>query len=120
MDYEYRCGCRTTPRLMRTAARSNTAHRAKLPAQLIRNAQVPAGIELIVLGDTAFDAKCVRAACDERGYFWIVPVNANRVFSAKKNGTPPRQDEVNSDVSRPQRGKRGPQCGHGHARLLLK
>ena len=93
---------------------------AQLAAQLIRDAQVPAGIELIVLGDTAFDAKCVRAACDERGYFWIVSVNANRVFSAKKNGTPPRRDEVNSDVSRPQRGKRGPQCGHGHARLLLK
>jgi hypothetical protein len=63
---------------------------AMLAAQLIRDAQVPAGIELIVLGDTAFDAKCVRAACDERGYFWIVPVNANRVFSAKKNGKRPR------------------------------
>lgn len=63
---------------------------AQLAAQLIRDVQVPAGIELIVLGDTAFDAKCVRAACSERGYFWIVPVNANRVFSAKKSGKRPR------------------------------
>ena len=36
------------------------------------------------------------------------------------NGTPPRWDEVSTDVSRLQREKRGPQCGHGHARLLLK
>lgn len=63
---------------------------AQLAAQLIRDAQVPVGIELVVLGDTAFDAKCVRAACDEYGYFWIVPVNANRVFSAKENGNRPR------------------------------
>lgn len=63
---------------------------AQLAAQLICDAQVPAGIELIVLGDTAFDAKCVRAACRERGYFWIVPVNTNRVFAAKKRGKRPR------------------------------
>lgn len=63
---------------------------AQLAAQLIRDAQVAAGIELIVLGDTAFDAKCVRTACQERGYFWIVPVNTSRVFSAKKNGKRPR------------------------------
>jgi hypothetical protein len=72
------------------AKRHKIKHRtqARLAAQLIRDAQVPRGVELIVLGDTAFDAKTVRAACDERGYFWIVPVNANRVFSGKKGKRP--------------------------------
>lgn len=63
---------------------------AQLAAQLIRDIQVPAAAELIVLGDTAFDAKSVRTACREHGYFWIVPVNANRVLSAKKKGKRPR------------------------------
>lgn len=56
-----------------------------LAAELIRQASIPAGVRVVVLGDTAFDAKCIRAACAERGFTWIVPVNPERVLAGRKS-----------------------------------
>src|SRR5205823_9452138 len=42
---------------------------------------VPAGARVVVLGDTAFEAKVIRAACDERGWLWVVPINPERVLA---------------------------------------
>lgn len=52
----------------------------ELAAMLIRCAPIPEGADVLVLGDTAFEAKSVRAACDQRGYEWIVPLNPERVL----------------------------------------
>ena len=49
---------------------------------------VPEGVSLTVVGDTAFDAKVIRQACDQRGYQWIVPCNANRVFNSRRSQRP--------------------------------
>jgi hypothetical protein len=57
---------------------------AELAAALIRELWLPASVHPIVLGDTAFDAKTVRAACRERGFHWITPVNPERVLEGPK------------------------------------
>lgn len=58
---------------------------AELAAEMIRELPTPdsAG-RVIVVGDTAFDAKSVRAACGARQFAWIVPANAERVLAGPK------------------------------------
>lgn len=56
----------------------------ELAAQLVRTVQVPEGAAVVVLGDTAFDAKDIRAACAERDWPWIVPCNPERVMEQAK------------------------------------
>lgn len=60
----------------------------QLAAELIRRAPIPATAEVVVLGDTAFDAKVIRAACAERGYSWVVPMNPERVLAGPKGNRP--------------------------------
>jgi hypothetical protein len=57
-------------------------------AELIRTVMVPAGAEVVVLGDTAFDADSIRNACNERSFYWIVPVNPERVLAGAKGQRP--------------------------------
>ena len=54
-------------------------------AELIRQVPIPVGARAYVLGDTAFDAKCIRQACAERGFSWIVPANPERVLAGRKS-----------------------------------
>ena len=56
----------------------------ELAADLIRELPVPEGAEVVVLGDTAFDAETIRQACGERGFSWITPVNTERVLAGPK------------------------------------
>jgi hypothetical protein len=56
----------------------------ELAADLIRQVQVPEGARVVVLGDTAFEAKAIREACAERHYTWIVPLNPERVLATAK------------------------------------
>lgn len=56
----------------------------ELAAQMIRELPLPTGTDVIVLGDTAFDAEVIRAACAERNYSWIVPMNPERVLAGPK------------------------------------
>jgi hypothetical protein len=58
----------------------------QLAAERLRALAVPTGAQVVVLGATAFDAKVIRAACQERGFHWIVPVNPERLLA----GTKPR------------------------------
>ncbi len=60
----------------------------ELGAELIRVVGVPAGADVVVLGDTAFDAACVRTVCTERQFTWIVPLNPERVLAGKKGHRP--------------------------------
>ena len=72
------------------AARKKRPHRtqAQLAAKLIERLPVPERTSVMVLGDTAFDASCVRRACAERGYQWIFPCNANRVLAGPRGQRP--------------------------------
>ena len=66
------------------------AHRttAEAAAELIRTLPLPAGAQVTVLGDTAYDAKVVQEACAERGYTWIMPANPERVYAGPPGKRP--------------------------------
>ena len=57
---------------------------AELGADIVRTLPLPPSAPLIVLGDTAFEAASVRAACAERHATGIVPRNPERVFETAK------------------------------------
>jgi hypothetical protein len=63
----------------------------ELAAELIRDLAVPAGARVLVLGDTAFEAKVIRDACAGRSFGWVVPLNPERRLA----GPAPRA-QVNS------------------------
>jgi hypothetical protein len=56
-----------------------------LAAEMIQDLRVPAGNPVLVLGDTAFEAKQVRAACRARGFDWVTPANPERVLAGRKD-----------------------------------
>jgi hypothetical protein len=58
-----------------------------LGAELIHAVNIPAGARVVVVGDTAFEAKQIRAACDARGFKWIMPSNTERVLAGDKPRT---------------------------------
>lgn len=60
----------------------------ELAAELITALVVPEGAEVVVLGDTAFDAECIRGACGPRDFTWIVPMNPERVLAGPKGKRP--------------------------------
>src|SRR5262249_39241270 len=68
---------------------------ADIAADLIRGVRVPAGSRVLVLGDTAFEGRQIRAACKQRGFDWITPANPERVLAGKKPRR--RLDEVSKD-----------------------
>jgi Transposase DDE domain len=57
---------------------------AELAARLIRELPLPRSARLVVVGDTAFDADSIRAACGQRGCWWVTPVNPERVMAGPK------------------------------------
>jgi hypothetical protein len=61
---------------------------AQAAAQMICTLPLPPDAEVIVIGDTAYDAKVVRDACDEKGYTWIFPANPERVYEGKTGQRP--------------------------------
>jgi len=56
----------------------------ELAAEMIRELPLPEGTDVVVLGDTAFDAQVIQAACAKRNYTWIVPMNPERVLAGPK------------------------------------
>lgn len=56
----------------------------QLAAELIDHVAVPEGVEVVVLGDTAFEAATIRDACARRGWTWVVPLNPERVLAGPK------------------------------------
>jgi hypothetical protein len=62
------------------------AHRttAEAAADLIRELPLPEGADVVVIGDTAYDAEVIHDACRDRGYSWIVPCNPERVLAGPK------------------------------------
>jgi hypothetical protein len=56
-----------------------------IAADMIRGLRVPSGSPVLVLGDTSYEAKQIRAACKQRGFDWITPANPERVLAGKKD-----------------------------------
>lgn len=54
------------------------ASQASLAADLVEQIPVPEGSRVVVVGDTAFEAKQLRRACARRGWSWVVPLNPER------------------------------------------
>jgi len=61
---------------------------AEAAAKMIRELPLPEEADVLVLGDTAYDAQCVRQSCDDRGYQWIIPANPERVYEGPKGQRP--------------------------------
>lgn len=61
---------------------------AEAAADLIRELPLPEGAEVIILGDTAYDAEVVQEACSDRGYSWIFPCNPERVLAGPQGKRP--------------------------------
>ena len=56
----------------------------ELAAELVETAPIPEKAQVVVLGDNAFDAEAVQAACRKKQYSWIVCMNQERVLEGKK------------------------------------
>jgi hypothetical protein len=54
-----------------------------IAAEMVRALRVPAGCPVLVLGDTAYEARQIRAACRARGFDWITPANPERVLAGQ-------------------------------------
>src|SRR5215203_4862728 len=61
---------------------------AQSAAELIRRLELPEDAKVIVLADTAYDARDVQEACRDRQYLWIVPANSERVYAGPKGQRP--------------------------------
>ena len=56
---------------------------AQLAAQMIVELQLPPTAQVVVVGDTAYDAEVIRSACAQRGFRWVVPANPERVLAVQ-------------------------------------
>jgi hypothetical protein len=78
--YYTRDYCKAKERVYRT--------QTDLAAEMLAELPLSEGVKVVVLGDTAFDAKSIRAICDQRQYTWIVPLNPERVLAGPKGKRP--------------------------------
>jgi len=71
-------------------AKKGLQHRttAEAAADLIRSLPLPEDADVVVLGDTAYDANVVQKACEDRKYIWIVPANPERVYEGPTGKRP--------------------------------
>lgn len=71
-------------------AQHGLTHRttAEAAADMIRALPLPPAAEVVVIGDTAYDAEVIRDACDARGYVWIFPANPERVYEGPRGRRP--------------------------------
>jgi len=71
-------------------AKKGLQHRttAEAAADLIRSLPLPEEADVVVLGDTAYDANVVEQACEDREYIWIAPANPERVYEGPTGQRP--------------------------------
>ena len=71
-------------------AKKGLKHRttAEAAADLIHRLPLPEEADVVVLGDTAYDAHVVQQACEDRGYLWIAPANPERVYEGPTGQRP--------------------------------
>ncbi len=61
---------------------------AEAAADMVRSLPLPPEAEVVVIGDTAYDAEVLEQACRERNYTWIFPANPERVYDGPKGQRP--------------------------------
>jgi len=61
---------------------------AEAAAEMIRTLPLPPEAQVVVIGDTAYESQVVREACEQRGYLWIFPANAERVYQGPRGQRP--------------------------------
>jgi Transposase DDE domain len=61
---------------------------AESAAVMIATLPLPAGANVVVIGDTAYDAEVVRQACAERGSTWLFPATPKRVYAGPTGKRP--------------------------------
>lgn len=68
-------------------AKKNTAHRTTVEAvtDMIPDVPLPEDTEMVVMGDTAYDAKVVWQACNQRNFLWVTPANSDRVHERSQS-----------------------------------
>src|SRR5205807_1813204 len=64
-------------------------------AEMVAELPLPEGAEVVVVGDTAFDARSIRTACARRQYTWVVPLNPERVLAGPRGQRPKVRTLVN-------------------------
>jgi hypothetical protein len=79
-SYYTREYCEAKGRLYRT--------QTEMAAAMIEELPLPEEAKVVVLGDTAFDAESIRAACGKRNYTWVVPLNPERVLAGPQGKRP--------------------------------
>jgi hypothetical protein len=62
---------------------------ADLAAQLLDSIPVAKDCPVVVVGDTAFESKQLRAACARRDWQWVVPLNPERMLAGPKGERQP-------------------------------
>jgi hypothetical protein len=78
-----------------TAKKRPYRTQTELAAEMIAELPLEEGAKVVVLGDTAFDAACIREACSKRKYTWVVPLNPERVVAGPKGKRPKVKTLVN-------------------------
>ena len=70
-------------------ARTGRTYRkqTELAADLVQQVRLPAGVRVVVLGDTAFDANVVLQACVKRQFSFVVSMNGDRVLAGPRRKT---------------------------------
>ena len=91
---------------------------AESAAAMIRELPLPEGADVVVLGDTAYDADVVQQACRERGDIGIVPANPERVDEGPQGHRPQVRSRLKdwTRLSLPQKlnGRSGCRCPREH------
>ena len=75
-------------RVLRKKAALPYRKQTELAAEIVSTVPVPATAEVVVLGDTAFDAEALQQACAKRHFSWVVSLNGERVLEGPKGKRP--------------------------------
>ncbi len=73
---------------------------AEAAADLIGGLPVPEEARVVVLGDTAYDARVIHEVREERGYIWIAPANPERVYEGSTGQRPKVRSRLKDWTSR--------------------
>lgn len=76
LSYYTRTECRKHRRPHRTES--------DLGAELIRRLPLSDYDDVVVVGDTAYESAAIRQACAERHFYWIMPLNPERVLEGPR------------------------------------
>jgi hypothetical protein len=87
---------------------------AEAAAAMIDALETPPGAEVYVIGDTAYDAAVVQAACARRGFLWVFPANPERVYEGPQGQRPKVRDRLKAQKAQKAQKTQKNQKNQGH------